>query len=446
MVNLGNDTAICQGANITLNAGNAGATYIWSNGATTATISASIAGNYHVAVTNAAGCVTTDTINITTNPVPMVNLGNDTTICAGNTLTLNAGNTGATYLWSNGATTQNISVSVAGDYSVTVTNALGCSATDAIQVSVSPLPVVNLGNDTAICQGANITLNAGNAGATYLWGDGTTGSSITVNTAGTYYVAVMNTTGCLSTDTIVMAINALPELNLGNDTAICDGSTLVLNAGNPGASYIWSTGEASQTINVNAAGTYTLSLTGADGCTASDEIEVTISPLPVADGINVSGASPAFTFSMANAAHINQYQWNFGDGQTASSGNPSHTYNTGSADQEYTVTLIISNDCGSDTLTTSVTVAPAGIKDLNIDERNLKLYPNPGKNAIHIENESKYHMKALHITNALGQELQIRKTAGRKETLDISTFANGLYYIIIEFDEGRTIRKFEVIQ
>ncbi|MNY56107.1 hypothetical protein D3C86_1921520 [compost metagenome] len=55
-------------------------------------------------------------------------------------------------------------------------------------------------------------------------------------------------------------------------------------------------------------------------------------------------------------------------------------------------------------------------------------------------------MKALHITNALGQELQIMKTAGKKETVDISAFSDGLYYIIIEFDEGRIIRKFEVIQ
>ncbi len=138
-INLGGNKTICAGQSVTLDAGaGTGRTYLWSNGATTQTISVNTAGNYSVTVTqgtcNATGQVTV-TVNTTT-----VNLGVNRTICAGQSVTLDAGGgTGRTFLWSNGATTQTINVTTAGTYSVTVTQN-NCPATSQVQVTVNPLP------------------------------------------------------------------------------------------------------------------------------------------------------------------------------------------------------------------------------------------------------------------------------------------------------------------
>ncbi|QOR75674.1 MAG: gliding motility-associated C-terminal domain-containing protein, partial [Thermoflavifilum sp.] len=281
IVNLGPDTAICQGESLMLDAGNSGATYLWNTGATTQTLAVNTTGAYWVRVTNGFGCSATDTLQLTVNPLPIVNLGPDTAICQGESLTLNAGNSGASYLWNTGATTQQININTAGTYWVKVTNGFGCSAADTLQLTVNPLPIVNLGPDTAICQGESLMLNAGNSGATYLWSTGATTQTLAVNTTGTYWVRVTNGFGCSAADTMQLTVNPLPIVNLGPDTAICQGESLTLNAGNSGATYLWSTGATTQTLAVNTTGTYWVRVTNGFGCSAADTMQLTVNPLPI---------------------------------------------------------------------------------------------------------------------------------------------------------------------
>lgn len=282
-VALGNDTAICTGSTLVLNAGNAGSTYLWSNAATTQSINVTAAGTYHVAVTAANGCVARDTIVVTTNPLPVVNLGNDTAICLGNSLTLNAGNAGSTYLWNNAATTQTINVTTAGTYSVTVTSTANCTAHDTIVVTTSPSPVVNLGNDTTICNGNTLTLNAGNTGATYLWSNAATTQSISVTASGTYWAKVTNASGCFDYDTVIVTVNPVPTIALGNDTSFCAGNAIILDAGNAGMTFLWSNGDTTQTITASTSGTYWAKVTNTSGCFNTDTLVVTVDPSPIAN-------------------------------------------------------------------------------------------------------------------------------------------------------------------
>ena len=279
VVNLGPDATICAGSSITLDAGNVGATYLWSTGATTQTIVVNSAGTYSVQVTQ-GGCTGNDAINIAVGAALVVDLGPDATICAGSSVTLDAGNVGATYLWSTGATTQTIVVNSAGTYSVQVTQG-GCTGNDAINVAVTPLPVVNLGPDATICAGSSITLDAGNVGATYLWSTGATTQTIVVNSAGTYSVQVTQG-GCTGNDAINVAVTPLPVVNLGPDATICAGSSITLDAGNVGATYLWSTGATTQTIVVNSAGTYSVQVTQG-GCTGNDAINIAVGAALVVD-------------------------------------------------------------------------------------------------------------------------------------------------------------------
>ncbi len=280
-VDLGPDTSLCSGLNKTLNAGNQGATYLWSTGETTQTITVTTTGNYWVHVTAAPCGIAADTVLITFIASPAVNLGPDTSLCIGLPITLDAGNPGLTFLWSNGAVTETISPTTSNNYSVTVTNANNCSNSDTIDVTFIQYPVVNIGNDTSFCIGDSLTISAGNPGLTYLWSTGAVTETITVNSAGTYSVTVTSLVAeCTATNSIIIGINPLPVVNLGNDTTACDGQTITINAGNPGSSFHWSPFGNTQTINPTFTGNYSVTVTDVNGCKNSDTILVTFIPYP----------------------------------------------------------------------------------------------------------------------------------------------------------------------
>lgn len=205
-INLPATLAVCPESSKTLDAGNPGASYAWSTGATTQSIDVNAAGTVTVTVTNAAGCTATKSVVINLSPAPIVNLPATQGICAGASANLNSGNAGSTILWSTGANTPSITVSTAGTYSVTVTNILGCSTTDSVVVTENPLPVVNLGaNDTLCVSQTPFTVNAGNF-ASYNWNNGASTSTINVINSGTYSVTVTDINGCTGTDQITFAV------------------------------------------------------------------------------------------------------------------------------------------------------------------------------------------------------------------------------------------------
>lgn len=344
-VNLGNDTTLCLGNALTLNAGNPGATYLWSNGATTQTISVTTSATYWVNV-NPTGCGAIDSIIVNFVAAPVVNLGNDTTLCATAPITLDAGNAGASYLWSNGATTQTITPTVNGSYWVVA--AIGtCVDQDTITLTFSPAPVVSLGNDTTLCNGQNLTLNAGNAGATFLWSTAEITQTISVNTTGTYSVEV-NPNGCTGYDTIVVTFVPAPVVTLGNDITVCIGIPVTLDAGNAGASFLWSNGAITQTISPVTSGNYWV-IASIGTCIGRDTIAVTFTPLPVVNlGTDQMLCTPQTLLLNAN--------------------NPGDTYlwSTGSITQTITVATagtywvqVSSGTCiGSDTIVITTSTAP----------------------------------------------------------------------------------------
>ena len=309
IVNLGNDTTICIGSSLTLNAANTGSSYLWNTGVTTQQINVSTSGSYWVKVTNSTGCIGADTIHVTISPL-YLNLGNDTILCTGSSLILNAGNIGSTYLWNTGAVTQQINVSTSGIYWVNVITGFGCIGSDTINVNVSSPPIVNLANDTSFCEGESIILDAQNTGASYLWNTGATSQQINASSSGNYWVNV--TIGsCQSLDSIYINIIPNPLINLGNDTNLCTGSILTLNAGNTGSTYIWNTGATTQQINVSTTGNYWVKVINSFGCSGADTINLTFSPLYINignDTILCIGDSVTLNAGITGGT----YQWNTG--------------------------------------------------------------------------------------------------------------------------------------
>ena len=272
------DTAVCS-TPLTLDAGSGATTYLWNTGATTQTISVNAAGTYWVQITGGTTCnvnLQIDTIHVTILAQVVVNLGNDTTLCAGQNLTLDAGNAGAAYTWSTGATTQTISVAATGNYSVTVT-AGTCTDRDTINVTFTPGPVVNMGNDTTLCAGQPITLDAGNAGASYQWSTGATTQTISPTVSGSYWVIASNGT-CSDRDTLTVTFNALPVVNLGPDLTLCGGQSATLDAG-LGTTYLWSDGSTTETITVSNTGNYWVIVQNGT-CAGTDTVHVTTATAP----------------------------------------------------------------------------------------------------------------------------------------------------------------------
>ncbi|MCB0754337.1 MAG: hypothetical protein KDB98_02005 [Flavobacteriales bacterium] len=174
-------------------------------------------------------------------------------------------------------------------YSYTDGNGCSDSYTQQVTVNAVPLPVITPSGTTAICAGDALTLDAGTGYAIYDWSTNQNGQSINVTAAGNYNVTVTTFAGCVGTSAdVTVAVNPLPVVDLGPDSVICTGSVVQLDAGNPGASYSWSTFEITQIINVTSTGSYEVVVTDQNNCSASDEVVVTVSdlldPVIVADG------------------------------------------------------------------------------------------------------------------------------------------------------------------
>ena len=247
----GPNSTICAGQPITINA-SGGGNYSWSNGQTTSSITCTplATANYSVVVSS-GGCLDTAFASVTVIPSPIA-LVSPTTVCIGQSAILTASG-GGNYLWSNGSTASVISVTATATatYSVIV-SAGGCSDTTSGKIFITPSPVVDLGNDQTICSGQNFTLDAGNPGVSYIWSTGATTQTISVSGAGTYWIIVgMN--NCLATDTIKTFI--APNIHL-QDSSLCVTSPIVLDAGAGASSYLWSNGAVTQSIAVEASGSY----------------------------------------------------------------------------------------------------------------------------------------------------------------------------------------------
>lgn len=280
-VDLGNDTTLCPGEQLVIDADQPGATYLWQDGSTAPNITVTSAGNYNLQLTDANGCVATDDIDVAYAGASSIELGNDTTLCDGTQLTLDATLPGATYLWSTGEDTPSINIGSPGSYSVTVTQG-ACSVSDAVDVQFTTAPAVDLGADVTLCPGESLLLDATSTGATYLWTSGEQTATLNVTQDGTYSVTVTNATGCSTTDDITIAYATPSAVALGPDVELCDGQTVTLGTSLPGATYAWSTGEATETIVVGASDEYWVEVTQGN-CSVSDTVIVNVNPAPDID-------------------------------------------------------------------------------------------------------------------------------------------------------------------
>lgn len=341
VVDIGPDTTICSKINLKLDAGNPGCKYLWSTGATTQTIQAKALGVYWVKVTNGY-CEDADTMEVKLGTSLNVILPDKISLCKSDSVILNAGYTGATYLWSTGDTTQSIVVKDAGVYSVLVSIDL-CKGKDTTTVKIISLPKFTL--DTTLCAGQSLKLKANvTGGVTYNWSTGATSESITVDTTGLYWVDIRNG-NCQVRDTMTVKFIPLPKVDLPSSLDICPNDVVKLDAGNPGAAYVWSTGATSQTIDVSTAGHYTVIVLNGK-CFGIDSTDVHLIP-PTITQTTISLCNMESLTLSASITKNATFLW--------STGATTSTINT-ITPGEYWVRITSGNCVSSDTITVIGTV------------------------------------------------------------------------------------------
>jgi hypothetical protein len=283
-LDLGNDQSLCPGDIITISPGLSGVNYAWQDGSTAQTFTATQAGIIILTISNDCGAVS-DTLIITENTNgPQVDLGPDILECEGTVVTLNAGISGVSYLWQDGSTTPDYQTDVSGVFILQVSNSCGMDK-DTIEVEISGLaPQLDLGLDTLLCEGETLLLNVNlEVGTSVVWQDGSTSLTYAVTGPGIYSLAATNRCG-MASDTILISYEAAPPIfNLGPDTILCPGESILLNAPQANATIAWQDGSHGISMVADQAQLYTLQLSNDCG-TSTDELLVSIDErIPVVD-------------------------------------------------------------------------------------------------------------------------------------------------------------------
>lgn len=240
------------------------------------------AGAYYVTATDGNGCSIVDSV-ILTDPLPLVNtLTTSSTSCDGSQ-NINAMTTGGTgsysYLWNDGNVTNTNPNLFGGIYFVTISDVNGCSIIDSITITTLDTLSISLGNDTILCFGESLLLNATQANITnYLWQDSSTNSTFNILESGQYYVEIININGCVASDSIIVEyVEVQLQQSIPADTTICENTTFEIDATAIDAiQYSWQDGTATPTYIAYEEGTYTVIVTNIYNCSADFSTNVSI--------------------------------------------------------------------------------------------------------------------------------------------------------------------------
>ncbi len=284
----------CGNANgsidITVSGGAMPYTYSWSNGATTEDVSGLAAGTYDVTVTDGNGCMASTSYTINNNAG---SLNSTATIVpelctSGNgsiNQTVTGGNGTLTYAWSNGATTQDINSLTAGTYTCTITDQTGCSITASYTVGQQSGGITVTGSNITneICSNGQGAVNISVTGnsLSFLWSNGATTEDLIGVPAGNYYCVISNAQGCSYTTPTYSVINSSGSLNVATQMVtdeICGNANgsinITVSGGTQPYGFAWTNGSTNEDITNLTAGTYTVTVTDANGCSEAHSVVV----------------------------------------------------------------------------------------------------------------------------------------------------------------------------
>jgi hypothetical protein len=306
---------LCDGDSVLLNASSS-SPVIWNGGLSNgANVSPSQSTNYIATTINSFGCSTTDLTKIKVHTNPTLSIPVSFSICKEDSVGLN-GISNGNVNWNIG-TGNNVMIKpqVSSTYYVTATNAIGCESIDSLQISVLPLPILNINNITPICEGQSTTLYA-NTNGTLNWNVGI-GNNILVSPSSTtaYFVSATHVNGCQRKDSVEVVVYSNPVLAVVNTPTICTGDSMNLTAVSNG-NITWGIG-GSNPVMVSPLTTtnYTVTATSIYGCTTEDSTTLVVNPTPT---LTINPIAPICESDSTQLIAISSgiVQWNIGVGNT----------------------------------------------------------------------------------------------------------------------------------
>jgi hypothetical protein len=450
-------TNICPNESVTLKAPDGFISYLWSNGATTQSITVTNAGSYSVIVKNSIGSSpSSSSISVLVVAAPTIVITGKTALCTGTSTTLTASG-GTQYVWSNGsvnAQTIIVNATAPNNYKVTVTNTAGCKATKDVQVTIFPLPQLTASStpNKESCEKSKVALSV--LGATsYTWtGVGltqTTGNNVNATIAvgqNTFNVEGKDANGCVNTASVSVTGLPLPQINAvaSNQTPCADEKITLIAAG--AKTYSWTgTGLPTTTgVSVNVtvvAGQNTFTVEGKDakGCINTATILVNTSPAPQINAV-ASNPNPCIGDNISLIAiGANTYIWSSaieGGLQNLTGSNVS-----AKPSKEGKITYsVIGNDikgCKSAPFNLDVTVKNCTATNEQESENEIIIYPNPVSNRLFFTNIEK--IASVTVFDALGKFIFTEKDIA--QGIDVQSLPSEIYFLKINMNEGTVLTK-----
>ena len=344
------DAQICSDGDGMLTATGGFTSYSWSNSQTTQSITVTNPGIYFVIGTDADGCESLAEFTVGEVQAPSPTISGDLTICPDGSTTLSTDAGFANYNWNIGGSGNQVNVANPGTVMVTVTDAFGCTGSTSAVVQEVPDPTPQILGDFILCEDEVSTLSLDQPYATYQWSTSSTDPTIDVSDEMTVSVTVTDAEGC-SGSTSVMLDEIIPTVDISGDLDFCLGETTMLTVPDNFSAYAWSTGGTTNEITISGNTDVQVTVTDANGCTATDVVSLTEYALPDVDIDGRLSFCPAGgTELTATPGYVN-YAWN-----TTESTSTIFLNQAGS----YTVTVTDSNGCQN---STSVNV----IEDAELD-------------------------------------------------------------------------------
>lgn len=399
-----------------------------------------------------------------------INSSGNTTFCSGGSVTLTANNGMNSYLWSNGQTTQSITVTASGNYSVAITDSYGCTSNSPLKIiTVNLLPNADAGINQSVCLGNSVAIGSSTTSSnTYSWLPTSNLSDAAISNPSasptspiTYTVTVANSFGCSSTDQVTLSINSLPVVSAGNDVTISQGNSTVVGgsptaSGNSPFTYNWTpmTGLNSNLVANPAASpqnaiTYNVTVSDTNGCSASDNIIVTVNPV----GCTYILSDSSHNFSNLGGWHIFTVTTS-NSGCTWQVNNSLSWLNVSPTNQQTgngSVTITADSCSNGSTLTGSITIAgiaynvsqscTVGINEIS-NTNSFVIFPNPFTSQTTILFDQEQKNTTIKIMDMLGKEIKTITFNGKQVTIEKGEMKSGIYFLqLIDANKNAVNRK-----
>ncbi|MFT4665072.1 MAG: gliding motility-associated-like protein [Patescibacteria group bacterium] len=417
-LNIDGITAICDGESTELSADGTFVVYDWSDGTAGESISVDASGTYTLQVIDDNGCTAEASVNVALNANPEPVIAGSTTFCVGSSSVLDAGTGYETYSWSNSSVEQTIEVTTENTFTVTVTNASGCSgeAEFMVEESSSLNPVIS--GDLSFCEGGNSLLNAGTGFETYAWSTGDDTQTLEVVGAGSYDVTVSDASGCTGETSIQISENNNPTIAVLGNSPACEGESITLDAGAGFVDYLWSDQSLNQDLTVTVSGTYSVTVTDANNCTAEQTIEAVVNenPEPLILGVTVFCTGSEITLAL-NETYAT-YEWSEG------SDTESIMVNTGG---DYSVIVSLDSGCTAEaaiSVTENENLEPTIAGELSFCEGTFTTLTAPS--GFTYEWSNNMNTQEIIVSTTGQYNVLVTDAIGCTGTVEVAVVSNGL--------------------